>query len=113
MRPMSSQPSGSTMTISASGTASAMPDGEPAAAARDDDAAAALVPSCSTISRPAVPCPATIAGSSKLGTTVAPVSSEMRAAISSRLSGPPVVEDDLRALAARAVDLHLAAHRTA
>src|SRR5205085_12036144 len=29
---------------------------------------------CSSISSPAVPCPATIAGSAKLGTTVAPVS---------------------------------------
>jgi len=41
---------------------------------------------CSRISRPTVPCPATMCTSSKLGTTVAPVSPEMRAAISSRLS---------------------------
>ena len=56
---------------------------------------------------PAVPCPATIAGSSKLGTTVAPVSSADSRGDRFAAFGAAVVEDDLRALAARAVDLHL------
>ena len=105
-RAMSSHPSGSTTTISASGTASAMPDASPPPP-QGMTIRAGGRPSCSTISSPAVPCPATIAGSSKLGTTVAPrlVCDPRRDRLAAL--GTPVVEDDLRAFSARALDLHL------
>ena len=100
-RAMSSHPSGSTMTISASGHGQRDARGKPSAAAGNDDPRGRRR-SCSTISSPAVPCPATIAGSSKLGTTVAPVSSRYprRDLLAALVTA--VVEDDLRAFAARA-----------
>ena len=103
---MSSQPSGSTTTISASGTASAIPEASPPPP-HGTTMRGGEPPSCSIISRPAVPCPATIAGSSKLGhhrcaRFVCDPRRDRLAALCS-----PIVEDDLRALGASAFDLHL------
>ena len=87
--------------------ASAMPDARPPPPHGMMIRARAPAPaSARAISRPTVPCPATMCGSSKLGTTVAPLSCEMRAAIASRLSRAAVVEDDLGALRPSALDFH-------
>ncbi len=61
------------------------------------------------------PCPALprSRGSSKLGTTVAPVSSADTRSNRFAALGAPIVEDDLRAFGARALDFHRAERRRA
>ena len=84
---MSSQPSGSTMAISASGHARARPDAKPPPPQQDMIMSGPVRPnacSCSATSSPAVPCPSITQGSPKACTSVAPLCAIKPAATSSR-----------------------------
>ena len=107
---MSSQPSGSARTMSASGQARAIPEDNPPPphGITISDGGSSPLRRAGRGFR-ARPCPARqrSPGRRSSAPRVAPVSSAMPAAISSRLSVRPVVEDDFRPFGPRALDLHL------
>ena len=93
--------------MSASGQGQRDARSQPATAARNDDCAAAAPPQLIEDFEADRALPGDDRGIAKLGTTVAPLSSAYRAAISSRLSLAPVVEDDLGPFGPCPFDLHL------
>ena len=104
---MSSQPSGSTTTISRVGQASAMPDASPPPPQGMTIRGGGSRRAARGSRGPTVPCPATIAGIVETGHhDRAALGGQARGDVFAAF-GPPVVEDDLGALGPRAVDLHL------
>ena len=86
-RIMSSQPSGSTMVISASGQASESPDASPPPPQHATIWSGPSSPracNCARISMPTLPCPSITHGSPKAWTKVAPVRATISAAMASR-----------------------------